>query len=243
MGRSLLTHSGAVILTDLTAAKHWNLPLPPWIGLDPETPQSQAVSPREYRPREEGIRGRRMRIPRSDVLMHDGIEVTTPARTWVDCAEFLALPHLVAMGDALVRRGLATRDELRRATHSAFGRRGVAVARKALPLLNPRSESPGESLARIELVSRGLPEPECNIDIFDGDIWLARVDLCWRRERLIVEYDGAYHFTPEQTALDAARRQRLIDAGWTVLVVTAEDFKNTVAMCERVYAALVAGRR
>jgi hypothetical protein len=150
--------------------------------------------------------------------------VTVPARTYLDRAAELDLPDLVALGDAILRRGLATREDLARAVHCAKWTAGVRRARAALPLLDPRAASPMESRLRVVLVLGGCGSPEVNADIHDADgCWIATGDLVWRAARLIVEYDGRVHLTERQRRADLARRNDLVLEGWTVLQVSADD--------------------
>ncbi len=146
------------------------------------------------------------------------------------------------MGDVTLRRRLAKVRELDGMIRWASGRRGVRTARQALPILDAGAQSPGESRARCLLVVRKVPRPECNVDlIIDGE-WLARPDLTWRRERVVVEYDGVVHLPEEQRRKDALRRNLIQDAGWTVIVFTAADLRNPDRMAELVTSALARSR-
>ncbi len=230
-----------VVLTDTSAARVWNLPLPWWRGSD-EGPVSLSVPAGSARPRRADARGRRLLLPTEHLTTVDGQRITTPARTWLDCAALIRLGDVVAMGDYVVRRGLASREELEGMCHWGFRRRGVGVARRALPLLDGRAESPGESLARVVLVSGGVPPPECNADVIAHGEWLARADMLWRRQRVIVEYDGAVHLSEAQRRHDAVRRNLLQAAGWFVIVFTARDLRHPEQMCTLVKEALRRGR-
>lgn len=114
----------------------------------------------------------------------------------------------------------------------------MAGARQSLPLLDPKAESPGESLVRAHVLLDGLPAPECNPDIFADGVWLARVDMCWPGARLIVEYDGAGHREERQRRRDAQRLNDLQAAGWLVIVLTADDLRRPGAMVARISRAL-----
>ena len=227
------------VVTDLSAAWLWHLPLPVWLRNGPDT---VAISrpPDAAHSRRAGVRGRRIDLPEDHLAEIDGIRVTTPARTWLDCAAHLGTGHVVAMGDHLLHHGLSTSDELKHMGHWGYRRRGVATARRAQPLLDGRAESPGESLARYELVSHGVPAPECNVDIVVGGEWIARADLLWRAERVIVEYDGRVHLSEEQRQHDAVRRNLLQEAGYLVIVLTARDLRYPAQMAQTVRTALVA---
>ncbi len=150
--------------------------------------------------------------------------------------------YLVAMGDVILRRALATHDELRRMCHWAHGRRGVKTARLALRMLDPGAESPGESLVRVVLMTGRLPRPRCNVDVYTGDTWLARVDLLLEEHRVIIEYDGQVHLPEDQRRRDALRRNLLQDAGYRVIVFTAADLKHPERMCELVRRAMTRRR-
>ena len=229
-----------VVLTDLSAARAWNLPLPWWLAPDDDI-VSLGVPAGRPRPRRADVKGRRLRLPPAHVGELDGCRITTPARTWLDCAPLVPVGHLVAIGDVVLRRNLASPEDLARMCHWGFRRRGVAVARKALPLLDPRAESPGESLARVALRLGGVPAPECNADVFSAGEWLARADMLWRRPRVIAEYDGVVHLPESQRRHDAVRRNLLQAAGWFVIVFTARDLRHPEQMCMLVKDALRRG--
>lgn len=234
---ALVVSRSDAVLTDLSAALAWGAPLPPWWQDGPGCP-SVAVPAGNAGPRRKGVRGRRLDLPPDHVTTKDGRSITTPGRTWLDCAAHLPLGHLVAMGDWVLRHELATRDELERLCQWAVRRRGVVLARQAVVLLDPKAESPGESLARTVLLSGGVPAPRCNANVSWRGGWLARVDLLWEPEKVIVEYDGIVHLTEAQRRSDAARRNLLQEAGYLVIVFTARDLKHPEAMCATVMTAL-----
>jgi hypothetical protein len=227
------------VLVDVAAAAAWRLPLPPWIGLaDADAPIVVSAAAGRNRPRRGDVRGRRLDIPPEHVTRLRGMTITTPARTWLDCAESIPVTHLIAMGDVILARQLGTPNELARIVAWGRGRRGVIDARRALPHLDPRAESPSESLVRAHLVLNRIPKPLCNLNIFHNGQWLARVDLAWPLARLIVEYDGIIHLDEAQRRHDAARRNRLQAAGWLVITLTAVDLQHPGQMIDSIRAAL-----
>ncbi len=236
---ALLVAPPEALLCDVSAAAHWGLPLPPWIALSQESrPVAVAVRAGSGRPQRVGVRGRRLLLPAEHVMDSRGHRVTTAARTWVDCAELIPLQYLVAMGDVVVRRELASTDDLAAVVRWARGRRGVRSARVALPILDGRAESPGESWLRCHLVLCGVPRPSCNYDVVVDGEWLARADIAWPERRVIVEYDGIVHLAERQRRHDAARRNLLQEAGWLVIVFTAADLRHPEAMADMVKSAL-----
>ena len=71
----------------------------------------------------------------------------------------------------------------------------------------------------------------------DG-VWLAQVDLAWPEHRVVVEYEGAYHFDGVQIARDDRRYERLVAAGWTVIRLAAHDVRDMADVVRRIAAAL-----
>jgi very-short-patch-repair endonuclease len=61
-----------------------------------------------------------------------------------------------------------------------------------------------------------------------------RVDLAWPESRLIVEYEGAYHFDDLQIRRDDRRYDRLIAAGWRVIRLSAPDLRDLDAVVARI---------
>ncbi|MDO8309940.1 MAG: DUF559 domain-containing protein [Actinomycetota bacterium] len=236
---AVLGSSGHAILAGLSAAQAWGLPTPPWIGLEwANRPVSVAVGDGN-RPRRGDVEGHRLLLPTGHVTHFQGVRLTTPARTWLDCAASIPLPHAVAMGDAVLAQGLASQEDLAAIVSWAKRRRGVVAARRAGALLDERSASPGESLARAHLVLGGVAAPVCNHDVIVNGEWIARVDLAWLAARLAVEYDGEVHLTEVRRRHDAARRNLLQAAGWQVITLTAADLGRPWAMVSLVRAAIV----
>jgi hypothetical protein len=235
---ALLASRQGAIITGPTAAELWGLPLPRHLLHVSGRLIDVSVEPGTAHPARRGIRGRRFDIPPEHVDLHDGLAMTNVPRTWLECSAVLPIHDLVAMGDHALRTRLATAEQLSAITHWGFRRRGVASARRALPLLDPRAESPAESWTRVHLVSSGVPHPECNVDIYDRGMWVARVDMCWRQAKVIVEYDGAVHLQEEMRRRDAQRRNALQSAGWLVITFTADDLRRPWLMVSQVRQAI-----
>lgn len=172
-------------------------------------------------------------------VMH-GFAVTGPDRTFVDCAGPLSFVELVQLGDWLVHTGHTTIDNL---YEYAMTRHldGVRKARRAVAYVRDRVESPMESVIRLMLIFARLPEPTCNVDLFNGSRHLARGDLVYAPWKVLVEYDGWQHERDAaQRAHDIRRRERLEEAGWTIIVITAGDLNRPREIPWRVHRALVA---
>jgi hypothetical protein len=221
-----------------TAAQILGLPVP--LRLQSTRPLHVAVVAPTRAVAIRGVIGHRLLIAKNDVGALGALRLTGPVRTWLDLAAQLTLLELVAVGDFLVcwRHPFATVAHVTHAAAAYPGRRGSALIRTALPLLRTRSESPRESMLRVIIVLAGLPEPECNVEIFDPHgLFLARGDLVYRRYKLLLEYQGDYHRTDKhQWRRDIARLSTVEDYDWKVLQYTDDDLKvpdELVARLER----------
>ena len=184
-----------------------------------------------------------MELPPEHVVRRQGLRVTSPARTFVDLANGLRLAELVALGDVIVGSQLATRAQLTRVVAWARGRRGVTRARRALPLLDGRAESPPESYVRVWLSLCRLPTMVPQLQIRDRrGRPFARVDLGNERYRVVGEYEGAHHRDKEQFGRDVARRAALADAGWEVVQVESESLADPALVVLPVRRSLPASR-
>ncbi|WP_214839921.1 hypothetical protein [Arthrobacter sp. ISL-72] len=76
------------------------------------------------KPRRLNVVGHRLTFKDGEVMMHDGVRVTSPERTWLDLAAVLSVDELIAAGDSIVvahgpdfprpKEALSTLAELRR---------------------------------------------------------------------------------------------------------------------------------
>ncbi|MCZ2837855.1 endonuclease domain-containing protein [Modestobacter sp. VKM Ac-2985] len=230
-GVALLLPDGAAIGGHSAAAWHGA----PFAGArDPVTvvrqPDVEWRGPRE-------VRVHRTALRPSDVVLIDDVPVTTARRTAWDVAALEPLGTAIAALDAMVRAGRVTEHELATMAEHGIGRWGVTKVRRAVPLVDPRAESPPESRVRVALVLAGLcPVPQ--LPVLDGGVEVARVDLGFPEERLAVEYEGAHHFDAEQIVRDDARYARLLSAGWRVIRLAAHDLRDLESVIARVRLAL-----
>ena len=223
---------------DLTAAHLWSLAVPSGFGLEVDSQASAVATSRGgTRHRAGGLRGRRLELPAAHLTHVNGVPVTTPARTWLDCAALVSMTDTVAMGDGILRAGLASVHELQSIIDWGRGRRGVRQARVALTILDPAAESPGESWVRAMLVLRGVPRPTCNAEVIASG-YRFRLDMAWLDERIAVEYDGVDYHGPADAERDEWRRRLLRNAGWVVIVVRKEDLGDIERVADQVRFAL-----
>jgi hypothetical protein len=140
--------------------------------------------------------------------------------------------------DAALRSGACNRTEMWRAATQQAGRRGIVAVRELLPLADARAESPMESEARLAMIDGGLPIPELQYEIIDGNGELRRVDFAWPEQRVAVEYEGLdWHSGPDAMRKDRKRQAALQDVDWIVIPIVFEDVRyhawNFVARIDR----------
>jgi len=216
---ALLVLPGDAVLSHHTAAQLRGLPVPSsrqvHVTLPPAVERSRAGGVRSH----EGT-------PR--LVRHDGRALSAPAENFLELAETLCLVDLVVLGDAMVRRGLVTCDELRKAVATTGRRRGVRTARRAAQLVRAGVDSPMETRVRLLVVLAGLPEPEPNVVIRDevGE-WVGVVDLAYPDLKIAIEYHGDVHRTKRaKWRSDVTKAELLRALGWTVIILTADDIES-----------------
>jgi hypothetical protein len=201
-------------------------------------------TPKRTRPEPVGLVCHIARLGEHEVMRRaDGLCITSVPRTWLDLAASLKLEDLVAVADAALHRSLVTLELLEAAVASWSQRPGIALLRKAVPLVEPATDSPMETRLRLLLVLAGLPVPVANRDVVVDGAWLARPDLSYPELRIAIEYDGDHHRVERrQWQSDIARRRLLEDAGWVVRVFTADDVLRFGRETVRRVRAAVAAR-
>ena len=209
MAAVLAAGEGAV-LSHLAAATHWRIWRRKVTGID-------VTVPGQRRPRA-GFTIHRCRcLDRRDVTIHQGIPITTPARTLVDLASTLTAPQLAnVIHEAAFRNRF---DEAK--THEAMTRA------QGRPLTNLhaalQAHAQGSAGTRSDLEDRFLanwqgPEPRVNTRVHGIE-----VDLHWPDENLVVEIDGPGHKRPRTQHEDEQRDRRLQENGMRVVRIPSGD--------------------
>lgn len=186
-----------------------------------------------------------------EIVRVHGLPVTSLARTVVDLSRTLAIAHAVAAGDAALRAGLAD-DELSTVLGLAQGRPGVHAARRAVAMLDPRSESAGESASRVVLHHLGLPPSDLQHEVSDASGRLVgRADFAWEERRTLGEFDGRIKYgrllRPGQTAeqavyLEKLREDAMRDLDWQMVRWGWADLERERELADRLLRAFRRGR-
>ncbi|MCC2334641.1 hypothetical protein [Cellulomonas wangsupingiae] len=160
------------------------------------------------------------------VAVRDGITVTSAARTVVDLARVGGVVAGVVAGDAAVRHGWASLDELRREVERGGTGRGVRAARAAVDLVDGRSESPGESLSRVRMAQWGLPAPVLQHEVRARHGFVGWVDFWWPELGVAGEFDGRVKYGTDAADVlweEKLREDRLRASGLGVARWTWSD--------------------
>lgn len=191
------------------------------------------------------------RLSPDEVVEVAGFPVTSLARTVVDLARTLGIYRAVAIGDAALHQGLSP-GELDEVVSRAARRTGIGAARRAIGLLDGRSESVGESFSRVALHQQGIPPTHLQFDVRDPEGWLAgRSDFCWEDRRTLGEFDGKIKYgralnpgqALEEVLFAEKRREDALRAlAWEVVRWIWEDIWRPAALLGRLNAAFERGR-
>ncbi|GAB2930157.1 DUF559 domain-containing protein [Rhodococcus aerolatus] len=232
---ALLSPDGLVI-TGRSAAVLRGVPL-----ARPADPVEVRSLPGHRVNRRPGLAVRRGLIRRDDHEWVGRVRVATPLRTAFDVISVRPLAEAVADLDQLLRAGVVRDTNLGAALRLSH-ENGVVQARRVLELADARAESPPESVVRVVLALAGIVgEPQ--LVVHDHAGFVARVDLGFERERLAVEYDGAWHSDRFALTRDRDRLNRLQRSGWEVVSVTASMLRRPSDVVDLVAAALARRRR
>ena len=79
------------------------------------------------------------------------------------------------------------------------------------------TDSDFELLFLALLSESGLPTPILHDRIYDGERFVAEVDLAYRRLKIAIELDGAVHLEAAVRERDLPRQNDLVLLGWIVL--------------------------
>ncbi|HEX3823092.1 MAG TPA: DUF559 domain-containing protein [Mycobacteriales bacterium] len=185
-----------------------------------------------------GMLTKEITVDQSDLRVLDGVAMTNELRTAFDCARWLSLVEAVVVADFLAHAGAVVPADLTAYALTHPGLRNNRRVAEVVNLMDGLSESAMETRLRLVLVLGGLPRPQAQVVVTDRNgKFVARVDLAYVDQRLIVEYDGALHW--EQRRHDDRRRDALRALGWMVLVFSAEDYYTSpVATVTKVRQAL-----
>jgi hypothetical protein len=153
-------------------------------------------------------------LPGEYGLLPGGLWVTTKLHAALQCVQLLSPEAAVCVLDHGLHRKLFTRTDLADAVAARRGKPGGRKLASAVALVDGRSESPNETLARLLLLPH-LPSLVPQVEIQVRGRVVARVDLGDKDVRLAVEMDGKRaHAGEAMVAKDDRRNRRTRELGW-----------------------------
>ena len=216
MAATLAGGDGAV-LSHRSAAALW--------GIGRDGPVPSITVPRAKRHGTRRIELHAGRLRPDEIVLLDGIRVTSVGRTLLDLAETLPLDQLVKAIDTATNTRRLGRGTMPSVIRQARGRRGLKPLKAALLITRPQDVLTRSELERraLRLIDRAqLERPEVNVRLHGYE-----VDLLWRAHRLVVELDSREHHGTD-TALDRDTRKagNLMAQGWRVGRLTWRQVVN-----------------
>jgi predicted transcriptional regulator of viral defense system len=238
----IATGSGGGWASHRAAAALWALD-----GFEPRS--IEVVTLRGRRRKRRGWKVHESRTLRGiDLAEVDGIPCTSVVRTILDLP---AVTHGYVVGKALdhaCRReeGMLEAIVQRHLELPRRGRRGAVLLSE---MLDERlgtgkfAETDFEDRALQVVRSIGLPEPELQYEVRDGD-FVAYLDLAWPDIKWLVECDSlAFHSGKGPHEWDRQRRRRLKRLGWDPVEVTFDDVTKRCEATGRELRQLYDARR
>lgn len=148
-----------------------------------------------------------------DIGLYDGVMAISPARAVWEVACRSSLESGVVTADSALHQdpqlGQAIAELHDRFAYFPGSRRG----RLAVKLTDPRAESPGESVTRVQFHRFGIPMPELQYHVLDGRGALVGIsDFYWEKYRHLGEFDGKIKYQrllrPGETASECVFREK-----------------------------------
>lgn len=213
MDRAALLATGARSMLGGPSAARWWAIIVPW-------PQPFVLVPETSRREPAGITVWRGSVDVADVVLRDGLLLTSRPCTIVDCLR--VVPHRTGVDllDRALLRGWLTFDDLVARTQALVGRRGAAKLVRHIRVARPGNRSEAERTMANLLRKAGLTAWEANVAIEGVGV----LDFAFVAHRVAIEIDGrAWHSAGDRFQSDRSRQNRLVLLGWTVLRFTWED--------------------
>jgi hypothetical protein len=149
----------------------------------------------------------------NDLGVYDGVVAINPARSVWEVACRSSLEGGVVTADSALRHDPQLRDAIERLQERFAYFPGSRRARLAVELADPRADSPGESVTRVQFHRYGIPMPVLQYHVVDRYGSLVGIsDFYWEDERHLGEFDGKIKYQkllrPGETASECVFREK-----------------------------------
>jgi hypothetical protein len=192
-------------------------------------------------------------LPASDVVMRNGVPVSSAARACVEITTIADVERSLVVVNGLLNGGATTVDEVKEWAATARHWPYSLTTDLVLRLCDPRIESAGESRFAYMCFRQHLPRPTPQVEVYDeGGRLVGRVDFAWKEFGVFVEFDGREKYTRfrrkgetlEEFLMREKKRQELICllTGWVCIRITWADLAAPELLARRIRKQLEARR-
>lgn len=187
------------------------------------------------------VRNHSAHLAADDVVLLQGLPVTSLLRTAIDCARTLPFDKALIVADQCMARGV-TRGAALTAVDLLGPAAGVGRASAVLTAADPLAESPGETLTRSRLLRFGLPRAVSQVEV-STRLGCYRLDFAWPDLLVGLEFDGRVKYlgteATDEVLYEERRRERaLVEEGWTILRIEWSDLFREAELEARLRATL-----
>ena len=179
-----------------------------------------------------------------DIDVVDGLLVMREPRCVVETLASVPVEQGLAAADSALHAGRVDAHALDQAWGRMRTRSGARRVDLVLRLADGRAASIGESRSRFLYWMQGLPKPELQFEVRDGDGRLIGItDMAWPKLRTLFEFDGRVKYgrllRPGQDAGDVVFQEKLREdalrraTGWAVERATWSDLSRPVETARR----------
>jgi hypothetical protein len=195
-------------------------------GLRPNSAGHLEVTAPRHCKGPQGVRVHRTRmLAPQDFTVHEGIPVTSVARTLLDLSAVVKAPDLATAIDRAERSGIFDLTAVMEVLDRANGRRGAGALRRAIAAYEPSTQK-SELERRFKALLKtapDIPTPRFNAAV-EGEQSTHEVDAFWAQQQLAIQLDGfEFHRTRRDRERDAASDADLELAGRRVMRLTWDD--------------------
>ena len=187
-----------------------------------------------------GIEVSAERLEPADLIVVDGIAVTTAERSTCFEMRYAASPRKAAVILSMAAyHDLVSVDELAAYAARHSGWTGIPNCRAAIPFAEENCWSPTEvEMVLVWRIDAELPRPLCNRPVFDLDgRHIGTPDIVDVEAGVVGQYHGGLHLAGAQAAVDARAEERYRSLGIETFTMYAADRANSSRMAERMLAA------
>lgn len=177
-----------------------------------------------------------------DLLVGDAIlRVMSPLTACLQMLSVMGLENAVVLLSSLFRRKNPDRERLYQDLENIVAKvrsfHGVTMLRRVFPLVHRNGDSPAETRVSYELIMRGIGGSNgkwlanCRVVCLSED-YGHHVDFCDPELGIILEYQGALHWSKPQGERDSEKSLLFQYAGCVVVAITAKNMASREARDE-----------